>query len=119
MSRYLVDTNLLVRLTSPSDPSRPLAANAITKLFADGHSLCICAQVLIEFRTVATRPVDINGLGMTSDESIREIHRQLDTFDWIDESPHVFATWRKLIESSHTLARQNYDARLMAVASTS
>ena len=66
----LLDTNLLVRMTRPSDPHCSVARAAIQTLRGRGERLIIVPQNLYEFWAVATRPVGAppaggNGLGMT------------------------------------------------------
>jgi hypothetical protein len=60
----LIDTNVLLRLLQPEHPQYPMAA-ATAELRRQGVDLCIAPQNLVEFWVVATRPVAINGLGMS------------------------------------------------------
>ena len=66
--RYLVDTNVLLRWAHADSPDHSVCTETVDGLLKAGHEPCICAQVLIEFRAVATRPADVNGLGLTSSE---------------------------------------------------
>lgn len=61
----LVDTSVLARLANTADPSHLTAARAVVELHRRGEVLHVTAQNLIEFRAVATRPVAVNGLGLT------------------------------------------------------
>ena len=51
----LLDTNVLARMTAPSDPDCSLARHAMHLLFASGEQLVIVPQNLYEFWAVATR----------------------------------------------------------------
>ena len=66
-TKVLVDTNVLLEAT---DEGRRLHAQALG-LFRnasdDGVDLFLGTQVLREYLVVATRPVENNGLGMTTD----------------------------------------------------
>jgi predicted nucleic acid-binding protein len=55
---YLIDTNILVRLVRPQDPLNPAAAGAVDILKRRGEKTSVAAQNLIEFWSVATRPVE-------------------------------------------------------------
>lgn len=116
MSRYLLDTNILTGLSAPADPMRPAAIAALAKLLTTGDELCICSQSLIEFRSVATRPIAGNGLGLTSVAATNEVARYLSVFQFLPESPAIFTVWRTLAETTGTLGKQNHDARMMASA---
>ncbi len=62
---YLVDTPLLMRLANLDDPQYETADPAVVALRRRGESLHIAPQNLIEFRNSATRPVNINGRGLS------------------------------------------------------
>ena len=70
---YLADTNIILRLAEPAHPMHRAALNAVKKLFADGHNLCLIPQNLIEFWNVATRPANKNGLGWTTAQTDAEV----------------------------------------------
>jgi predicted nucleic acid-binding protein len=63
MARYLLDTNILLRASDKTSSSYHLAVNAVARLISVGHECVITPQVLIEFWVVATRPLEVNGLG--------------------------------------------------------
>ena len=65
MARYLVDTNVLLRTVQMDSEGADLALSAVSALFARSEALFVTPQVIIEFWAVATRPVDVNGLGLT------------------------------------------------------
>ena len=88
--RYLVDTNLLVRLANPSDPSFPIASNAVYVLHNRGASLFVTAQNLIEFRSVGTRSQVTNGLGLSLAEVEAEAARFEMMFPLLEETPAIF-----------------------------
>lgn len=67
-STVLLDTNVLVRAVSLSDPLRALTISVIEKLDQAGTVLFICPQNMQEYRQVATRPLASNGFGKNSTE---------------------------------------------------
>jgi predicted nucleic acid-binding protein len=54
---YLVDTNVLARLANKSDLQHGVALHAVIELHRRGEILHLTPQVLVEFRSVATRPL--------------------------------------------------------------
>jgi predicted nucleic acid-binding protein len=63
MPKYLLDTNILLRLSNPTDTQHELATAAVATLLSRGDECYVTAQVLVELWVVATRPVDVHGLG--------------------------------------------------------
>src|SRR5713226_70303 len=61
---YLVETSILARLANTSDVYYPVATRAVLILHHQGESLRTSPQNLIEFRNCATRPANVNGLGL-------------------------------------------------------
>src|SRR5689334_6800939 len=62
---HLLDTNVLVRLANAADARHAVAAKAVLELHRRGEMLHLTAQNLIEFRNTATRPMTVNGLGLS------------------------------------------------------
>ena len=46
---------------------------ALSRLTATGEALTVARQNYVEFRSVATRPANVNGLGMTPEEADAEL----------------------------------------------
>jgi predicted nucleic acid-binding protein len=63
MTKYLLDTNVVLRFCNPSDRQHSLATDSISYLLTQGDECFLTAQVLVELWVVATRPVEVNGLG--------------------------------------------------------
>jgi predicted nucleic acid-binding protein len=63
MARYLLDTNVLVRAAAPKSAHHAAAVESIKRLLARGDEVFLVPQVLVEFWSVATRPVEVkNGV---------------------------------------------------------
>jgi len=69
MVQYLLDTNVVLRFSNPSDALHNLATEAVATLLLQGHECYLTAQVLIESWVVATRPVSVNGLGWSIEQT--------------------------------------------------
>lgn len=64
--RILLDTNILVHNAISADLQHPQVAAFLRKLVQDGAELCIASQSLYEFWVVASRPISVNGLGLSA-----------------------------------------------------
>jgi predicted nucleic acid-binding protein len=71
--RVLVDTNILLRSAQPNHPLSPQATHAVSKLLRQKDSVFFCAQNIAEFWNVATRPAEVNGLGLSHEEALQEV----------------------------------------------
>jgi predicted nucleic-acid-binding protein len=65
MTKYLLDTNVIMRFCNPSDVQHGLATDAISRLLIQSDECLLVMQVIIEFWVVATKPIQVNGLGWT------------------------------------------------------
>jgi predicted nucleic acid-binding protein len=110
----LVDTSILARTRDADHPRRAACVEALRRLQASGQP-CICAQVLIEFWAVATRPREVNGLGLSVDEAERDLDDWQQSFELLPEPPDVAARWRALVTHYAVQGRQSHDTRLVAV----
>jgi predicted nucleic acid-binding protein len=115
VTAYLGDTNVIVRWVLPHDPLSPPARTAVKALLAQGDSVYVAAQNLVEFWSVATRPADANGLGMTPAQAAEELNRIEGLFPLLEEIPGIYREWRRLVETHAVIGRQMYDARLVAL----
>ena len=112
---YLVETSPLMRIANVNDANHLVAKQAVTTLRQRGELLHIAPQSLIEFRNAATRPVAVNGLGMTIAEEERQATIFEASFDLLEETPAIFPAWKKLVTAAGVVGRQVHDARLVAV----
>jgi predicted nucleic acid-binding protein len=114
--RWLVDTNLFLRLADSSDPNHAVARAALRKLRASGETRCFATQNLIEFWAVATRPVaSRGGLGLSVAEADRFIRLFRRAFTLIPETASVLEEWYHLVTTYSVSGVQAHDARLAAL----
>lgn len=115
MAAYLCDTNIWLRAVQRESPHHALAVNALAELLALGEAIFLTAQNLIEFWSVASRPIEANGLGWPIATVRQEIDRILMQFPLLDETPAVFEYWRQLVTDHQITGRRVHDARLVAM----
>ncbi|MDP1796439.1 MAG: PIN domain-containing protein [Planctomycetaceae bacterium] len=112
---YLIDTNVLVRLANSDDANHAVATHAVLELHRRGEELRLTPQVLIEFRNVATRPKEANGLGLSVADTERLAMGFEASFPLLVETPDIYKAWKDLVRSLGIVGKQVHDARLVAV----
>jgi predicted nucleic acid-binding protein len=114
----LLDTNLLVRMAQPGTAPFQIAVDAVTALQLRGDTPCLVPQVLHEFWVVLTRPVAVNGLGLTASQADAELARVLGLFPLVfPDTAGIFPEWRRLVATHQVLGKNAHDARLVAAMS--
>ncbi len=110
----LVDTNILGRMAEPAHAQYQTALDATAALTRRGDTPCVVPQVLYEFWTTATRPVAVNGLGLSASEAADELTRLKALFTFLADSAAVSPQWERLVVAHQVLGKQAHDARLVA-----
>jgi predicted nucleic acid-binding protein len=113
--RVLLDTNILLRSAQPNHPVFSQATHAVAKLMRDGHLLFVCPQNIAEFWNVATRPAELNGLGFSQAEVVREIVSIENLFPVIPDVPAIYGAWKAIVRDHQVQGVKVYDARLVAI----
>ncbi len=116
MTDYLLDTNILLRSRDIASPDYNLVDRTIRYLISNNHQCFITSQVLIEFWVVATRPVAVNGLGWTPEETERAVQMLINQFSLLEETPDIFRIWLSLATTYKILGKRTHDLRIQAVA---
>lgn len=112
--KWLTDTNILLRTVQTSHPVHGDVDRVVTLLLDRGNELCVLGQNLIEFWAVATRPVANNGLGLTIVRTTQELTKLKGLFVILPDIADILPEWEQLVIKHQVLARQVYDARLVA-----
>jgi predicted nucleic acid-binding protein len=110
----LVDTNVLLRRAEKSHPSNVNATNAVITLVAKGQNLCVLPQNIIEFWSVATRPIQQNGLGWSAIDADLEISRLEAIFTVLPDAVSIYREWRRIVLDNTVLGKKVHDARIVA-----
>src|SRR5206468_7710820 len=97
--RILLDTNVLLRSVEPRHVQHQTSVDATDVLRQRGHDLFIVPQVLYEFWSVATRPIEQNGLGMAPEEAQAELLAIQRLFRLLRDERAVYAIWEQLVLS--------------------
>jgi predicted nucleic acid-binding protein len=110
--RVLLDTNILLRSAQPNHPLWPQATQAVSRLLRQRASLFFCSQNIAEFWNVATRPVEVNGLGFSPTEVRQEIAGIESIFTLLPDVPAIYPAWKRLVQDHRVQGVKVYDARL-------
>ena len=113
-TRYLIDSNILIRWVQPSDPDYPIVESALEALAKQRAVLCYTSQNVAEFWNACTRPADRNGYGLSPQEAdqrarLFELRLQL-----LVDNLTVHREWRRLIVTHNVSGVRVHDARLVA-----
>jgi predicted nucleic acid-binding protein len=114
--RYLVDTNVLLRLLQRNDPHHSTIRQAVRSLLAHGDELCCAPQNIVELWNVSTRPATARGgFGLTTAETDRRVRLIERVFTILEETPSVYPEWRRLVVDYSVSGVQVHDARIVAL----
>lgn len=110
----LIDSSILVRTLQPHHPLCLLANKAIDRLRLKGHPLHLVPQNFMELWVVATRPLDLNGLGMSVAAVLAEFTRLENFFTVLPETEDVYPAWKRLVSAYQVTGKPAHDTRLVA-----
>jgi predicted nucleic acid-binding protein len=111
----LVDTNVLLRVVEPGHAQHAQAVASLRTLRSAFHELCVVPQVHYEFWVAATRPIQQNGLGLTSVEASAELEKLgPPLFRLLRDERAIYAPWRQIVLAENVQGKQAHDARLVA-----
>jgi predicted nucleic acid-binding protein len=113
--KYLLDSNVLLRLADSKAAEHAECTEAVTRLAEASHIICVCAQVIIESYVVASRPVDKNGLGFTVAEARQFLADVGASFPCLPEPPDIGKRWTELMMRYTVAGKQAHDARIAAL----
>ncbi len=96
--RVLVDTNILLRGAQPNHPLCSQATHAVSMLLRQNDAVFFCSQNIAEFWNVATRPAEVNGLGLSPEEAPQEVSSIEKLLILLPEVPAIYAVWKQIVQ---------------------
>ena len=109
-----VDTNVLLIATDESRSLHQEAMQLLAGSVTQYLSLATSGQVLREYLVVATRPVDVNGLGLSTEVAVANVNEFLDGFNMCDETVEVSSRLRQLALTHNLSGKRLHDANIVA-----
>jgi predicted nucleic acid-binding protein len=113
--RVWVDTNVLLRSAQPAHPLYLEGSQSIARLLEQRHRLYSCPQNIVEFWSAATRPVAVNGLGLTQQQVLLEITSIEKSLTLLPDAHRIYQTWTGIVADHQVLGSKVHDARLATV----
>ena len=110
-----VDTNILLAAT---DVSRDKHAEATRFLSFSKAQLLLSGQVLREYLVVATRPVEVNGLGMRPTDALGNAAQLQARCRLLEETSDVLKILCQLVSTLNLKGKRIHDANIAAVMIT-
>jgi predicted nucleic acid-binding protein len=111
----LIDTNILLRIVDQTAKEHSVCVEALRVLDDRGEDLAICAQLMIEFWSVATRPSNANGLGLSPQRAAFFLDGFTQSLKTLPEPADIAVYWRRTVEQYSVISKQAHDARLVAL----
>ncbi len=115
MNQYLLDTNILLRAADTSSSTHSLAVEAITSIIETENECIIIPQTLTEFWVVATRPIDVNGLGWTIQQTRNHVDDLLENFRLLEDNYQIFQLWLELVTDYNIKGKRSHDLKILAL----
>ncbi len=112
----LVDTNILLTATTPARALHSEAINVLNEWPAQGVGLCASGQIFREYLVVATRPAEVNGLGLSVEAALANVAELRQRLRFLDERTGVFEHLNRLVREVGCQGKQIHDANLVATA---
>jgi predicted nucleic acid-binding protein len=114
VNSYLIDSNILLRISRRDDRDYPIVAHALERLLRGDAALYYTHQNIAEFWNVWTRPVRNNGFGLTGETAAREIMKFESMMEFAADSGAIYGKWRQIVRDYAVTGVQVHDARLVA-----
>ncbi len=115
-SAILLDTNVLLSATTPARSLHKPALRALNDWPNDGIDICTSGQLLREYLVVATRGLEINGLGLSIAEALANRDVLEARMRFLEETHAVALRLRQLMQSAACSGKQVHDANVVATA---
>lgn len=116
--QVLLDTNVLLAATDEDRASHHHALAVLNEWPTDGVTLHVSGQVLREYLAVASRPIEVNGLGLRMEDALTNVEAVLARTTLVDETAAVADQLRELLRFVNCTGRQVHDANVVATMLT-
>jgi len=112
--KYLLDTNILLRLVELAHVQHKEAREALKNLRRQNCAFYILLQNVSEFWNVCTRPKDKNGLGLSIAQTDLYLKKLERFFTFLPDTEEVCRNWRGLIVNHSVSGVKVHDAKIVA-----
>jgi predicted nucleic acid-binding protein len=112
--RVVLDTNVLLTATDAGRAGYAKAREALDEWPARGTTLYTSGQILREYLSVATRPEERNGLGLSQQDSVANARALCGRLRLLDENEKVNTRLLALLDDIGCGGKQVHDANIVA-----
>ena len=109
-----VDTNVLLTATDESRLLHLEATQLLDGSINQGRRLAASGQVVREYLVVATRPLEVNGLGLSVPDAAANVNEFLRCLELYDETEEVSIRLRQLAITHGLRGKRLHDANIVA-----
>lgn len=113
-----LDTNVLLAATDRSRPQHHLAQEVLLAAGHRGYHLGLSGQILREYLVVATRPLNVNGLGLSPGDALTNVEEFRRRSVLYDETEAVSGRLRQLVRDHEPRGKRIHDANVVATMLT-
>lgn len=112
--KYLLDTNILLRLIEVRHPQHKETIEALKILRQQDCEFYILLQNVSEFWNVCTRSVERNGLGLSIQLTDFYLARLERFFTLLPDIEDTYRNWRELVVNRAVSGAKVHDAKIVA-----
>lgn len=112
--RAVLDTNVLLAASDAGRAEYARARDVLDEWPAHGTTLYTSGQILREYLSVAFRPEERNGLGLSRTDSVGNVRALRGRLHLLDENEKVHARLLALLERTGCAGKQVHDANVVA-----
>ncbi|MBN1961225.1 MAG: PIN domain-containing protein [Deltaproteobacteria bacterium] len=112
--RIFCDTNVLLTAVDCKRSLHKKALRVLNNLPNEGIELCISGQIIREFIAVSTRPINVNGLGLTLQQALENTKAVLKRSTLLAETEAVTNQLLQIIVAAGCEGKQIHDANIAA-----
>lgn len=109
-----LDTNILLSASDRDRPDFSTCRNIFSNAIEGGYHLYISPQIIREYLVVATRPVDVNGLGLSLKDALHNIDQFRRRTVIAGETEEVLEQLLNLVASYSVSGKRIHDANIIA-----
>jgi predicted nucleic acid-binding protein len=111
----LVDTGILLRAFDANYPDYQAIRKVLRKALDEGERLVVTVQNMAEFWNAATRPLENNGQGLSTERTKRRVAIIERVCEVVSEDSASYTEWKRIVEEYGVSGVSVHDARLVSV----
>ena len=111
----MVDTNIMLSASNSNRADHVASHRVFSSALEMGVHLATCGQILREYLVVATRPMEVNGLGLSLKDALINLEWFRKRMVYLEEPESVHHTLVRLIDSHKITGKRIHDINIVAI----